>query len=64
MQTSHQGLISVTLEQLISISNFFEEKGFQKVVTRVITYAIRDYKSYISPHKGWEHVTFAMSNYA
>jgi putative component of membrane protein insertase Oxa1/YidC/SpoIIIJ protein YidD len=53
MQVSHQGLISRILSQLIYLSNFFEERGFQTVFIKIATYAIRDYKSYISPYKGF-----------
>jgi putative component of membrane protein insertase Oxa1/YidC/SpoIIIJ protein YidD len=53
MQTSHQGLISTTLERLIPLSHWLEKIGFRPLVIQSTTYAIRDYQRYISPNKGF-----------
>jgi putative component of membrane protein insertase Oxa1/YidC/SpoIIIJ protein YidD len=53
MQTSHQGLISTTLEKLIPLSHWLEKIGFRLLVIQSTTYAIRDYQRYISPNKGF-----------
>jgi putative component of membrane protein insertase Oxa1/YidC/SpoIIIJ protein YidD len=53
MQTSHQGLISTTLERLIPVSHWLEKIGCRTLVIQSTTYAIRDYQRYISPNKGF-----------
>ena len=53
MQTTGQGLISITLGKVVPVSNFLEKVGLQTIVLRTATYAIRDYQRYISPYKGF-----------